>query len=194
MAVRKPLLQCSHFICTPECLAKWFSKLSFRAYTFPQMWQSKVVLPSQWATWRLRADFPEIHFFFFWKMKMISYWTENHFFVCSTVVIEYTLFESENEWQKTKPVLILLPRPSRNFPNVKTRNEKKIYNWTSEIIPFICFEKQMNRAYIFFWNVKSCIFYSYPTLLKWVVAIFPLEMVYNLVFGRSQKFLSKMPK
>ena len=32
------------------------------------------------------------------------------------------LFETENEWQKTEPVSIPLPRASRNFPDVKTRN------------------------------------------------------------------------
>jgi hypothetical protein len=57
-----------------------------------------------------------------------------------------TLFESENERQKIEPVPILLPRASRNFPDVKTRNEKKIYNWTSEITPFIRFGKQMDRT------------------------------------------------
>jgi hypothetical protein len=56
----------------------------------------------------------------------------------------YTLFESENERQKIEP--IPLPRASMNFPDVKTRNEKKFYNWTSEIIPFICFGKQMDRT------------------------------------------------
>ena len=51
-----------------------------------------------------------------------------------------TLFETENEWQKTEPVPLPLPRASRIFPDVQTRNENlKIYNWTSEIIPFICF-------------------------------------------------------
>ena len=35
------------------------------------------------------------------------------------------MFESENEWQKIEQVPIPLPRASRNFPNVKTRNEKK---------------------------------------------------------------------
>ena len=48
-----------------------------------------------------------------------------------------TLFETENERQKTKPVPILLPRAFRNFPDVKTRNKKQNYNWTLEIIPFI---------------------------------------------------------
>ena len=57
-----------------------------------------------------------------------------------------TLFENENEWQKTKPVPIPLPRASRNFPVVKTRNEKEFYNLTSEIIPFIHFGKQMDRT------------------------------------------------
>jgi hypothetical protein len=35
------------------------------------------------------------------------------------------LFESENEMQKIEPVPIPLSRASRNFPDVKTRNEKK---------------------------------------------------------------------
>ena len=47
------------------------------------------------------------------------------------------MFENKNEWQKTKPVPIPFPRASRNFPNAKTRNEKKFDNWTLEIIPFI---------------------------------------------------------
>ena len=50
-----------------------------------------------------------------------------------------TLFETENERQKTKLVPSLLPRASRNFPDVKTRNDFFFYNWTSEIIPFIRF-------------------------------------------------------
>jgi hypothetical protein len=62
----------------------------------------------------------------------------------------FTLFESEDEWQKIEQVPIPLPRASRNFPDVKKRNEKKIYNWTSEIIPFIRFGKQMDRTYKFF--------------------------------------------
>ena len=57
-----------------------------------------------------------------------------------------TMFENENERQKTKQVPIPLPRASRNFPDVKTRNEKNIYDWTSEIIPFIRFGKQMDGA------------------------------------------------
>ena len=55
-----------------------------------------------------------------------------------------TLFESENERQKIEPVPIPLPRASRNFPDVKTRNEFFFHNWTSEIIPFIRFGMQMD--------------------------------------------------
>ena len=55
-----------------------------------------------------------------------------------------TLFESENERQKIEPVPIPLPRASRNFPDVKTRNEIFFHNWTSEIIPFIRFGMQMD--------------------------------------------------
>ena len=40
---------------------------------------------------------------------------------------EYTLFESENEWQKIEQVPMPLLRASRNFPNVKKRNQKKFY-------------------------------------------------------------------
>jgi hypothetical protein len=57
-----------------------------------------------------------------------------------------TLFETENKRQETKPVPIPLLRASRNFPDVKTRNDFLFYNWTSEIIPFICFGKQMDRT------------------------------------------------
>ena len=62
--------------------------------------------------------------------------------VSGTVLI--TLFESENERQKIEPVPILLPRDSRHFPDVKTRNENFFHNWTSEIIPFIRFGMQMD--------------------------------------------------
>ena len=33
------------------------------------------------------------------------------------------MFGSENERQKIEPLPIQLPRGSRNFPNVKTRND-----------------------------------------------------------------------
>ena len=56
------------------------------------------------------------------------------------------MFETENERKKTKPVPIPLPRASRNFPDVKTRNENFFHNWTSEIIPFIRFGEQMDGA------------------------------------------------
>ena len=62
------------------------------------------------------------------------------------ICIEFTLFENENEWQKTDPVLIQLPMASRNFPNVKTRNQFFFYNWTSETIPLIRLGKQMERT------------------------------------------------
>ena len=34
----------------------------------------------------------------------------------------YTVFQKENEWQKTEPVPIPLPRASRNYPDVKMWN------------------------------------------------------------------------
>ena len=55
-----------------------------------------------------------------------------------------TLFESDNERQKIEPVPIPLPRASKNFPDVKTRNGNSFHNWTSEIIPFIRFGMQMD--------------------------------------------------
>ena len=55
-----------------------------------------------------------------------------------------TLYECENERQKIEPVSIPLPRASRNFPDVKTRNEIFFHNWTSEIIPLIRFGMQMD--------------------------------------------------
>ena len=61
--------------------------------------------------------------------------------LCSS---QCTLFESENEWQKTKQVPIPLPRASRNFPDIKTRKTIFFYNWTSEIILFIHFGKQID--------------------------------------------------
>ena len=39
-----------------------------------------------------------------------------------SILCYITFFGTENEWQKTKPVPISLPRASRNFPDVKTRN------------------------------------------------------------------------
>ena len=57
-----------------------------------------------------------------------------------------TLFESENERQKIEPVPIPLPRATRNFLDVKTRNEMFFHNWTSEIILFIRFGMQMDRT------------------------------------------------
>ena len=47
-----------------------------------------------------------------------------------------TLFESENERQKIEPVPIPFPRASRNFPNVKTKNEKNSIIGDNPIYPF----------------------------------------------------------
>ena len=41
-------------------------------------------------------------------------------YVSCELFLRNTLFETENEWQKTEPVPIPLPRASRNFPDVKT--------------------------------------------------------------------------
>ena len=46
-----------------------------------------------------------------------------HDFFWQKIKLYHTLFESENERQKIDPVPIPLPRASRNFPNVKTRND-----------------------------------------------------------------------
>ena len=37
---------------------------------------------------------------------------------------QFTLFESENEWQKIEQVPTPIPRAFRNFLDVKTRNKK----------------------------------------------------------------------
>ena len=58
LEVRKLFWQYSHWSWTPECLAKWLTRLSLRAYTLPQIWQSKVFFPSQKVTCLLKADFP----------------------------------------------------------------------------------------------------------------------------------------
>ena len=65
---------------------------------------------------------------------------------CIHNAFTFTLFENENEWQKTEPVPIPLPGAFRNVPNVKTRKNFFFYNWTSEIIPFIHLGKQMDRT------------------------------------------------
>ena len=41
----------------------------------------------------------------------------------------HTLFESENEWQKTDQVPNLLPRASRNFLNSRTSNIAFLMDW-----------------------------------------------------------------
>jgi hypothetical protein len=52
----------------------------------------------------------------------------------------FTMFESENEWQKIEQVPIPPPRASWNFPDVKTRNEKKSINRLLKTGPIDCFE------------------------------------------------------
>ena len=44
-------------------------------------------------------------------------------YVSCELFLRNTLFETENEWQKTEPVPIPLPRASRNFPDVEKRND-----------------------------------------------------------------------
>ena len=58
----------------------------------------------------------------------------------------HTLFTSKNESQKIEQVPIA--RASRNFPLFKTRNTKKFYNLTLEIIPFIRFGKKIFKNFI----------------------------------------------
>ena len=62
------------------------------------------------------------------------------------------------ERQKIEPVPIPLPGASRNFPDVKTRNEKKIYNWASEITPFIRFGSRWTGPRKFFEVSKVAFF------------------------------------
>ena len=51
--------------------------------------------------------------------------------VLKFILLEFVLVETvetENEWQKTEPVPIQLPRASMNFPDVKSRNVIFFYN------------------------------------------------------------------
>ena len=87
--------------------------------------------------------------FWTWNPISIPFVLPLWFFQCvfkSIPLLVCTLCKNENERQRTKQVPIPLPRASRNFLNVKTRNDKKFYNWKSEIIPLICFGKQMDRT------------------------------------------------
>ena len=68
-----------------------------------------------------------------------------------------TSFESENECKKTEQVPIPLPRASRNFPDAKSRNEKKFDNLISDP------DGQDRKVKLF--GRKMLTFYSYPTLL-----------------------------
>ena len=76
----------------------------------------------------------------------LLYWFMTDLNMSDNLTTIYTLFESENERQKIEPVPKPLPRASRNFPDVKTRNNFFFHNWTLEIIPFIRFGKQMDRT------------------------------------------------
>ena len=82
----------------------------------------------------------------FVKPYKISTHSDNFYFHFFYQLSVCTLFENKKKRKKTKPVPIQLPRAFRSFPDVKTRNEKKNHNWTSEIIPFIRFGKQMDGA------------------------------------------------
>ena len=77
-------------------------------------------------------------------MQIMWYLTKVILYTSRGELAPITLFESENERQKIEPVPIPVPRASRNFPNVKTRNKNLFHNWTSEIIPFIHFGMQMD--------------------------------------------------
>ena len=57
-----------------------------------------------------------------------------------------TLFENETEWQKTEQVQFHFSALLGTSPMLKQETKKKIYNWTSEIIPFICFNKQVDET------------------------------------------------
>jgi hypothetical protein len=61
-------------------------------------------------------------------------------------MIEITPGETENEWQKTEPVPILLLRGARSFFDAKKIKKKKLLPWTSEIIQFIRYPIQMDRT------------------------------------------------
>ena len=107
-----------------------------------------------------------------------------------------TLFESENECQKAEQVPILLPRASRNFPDVKTRNNFIFYNWTSEIIPLIHFGSRWTGPRFFFEMskvppfivIQLCYNELWPfSHWKWS----KIENLDNLVLERAKRFFQK---
>ena len=63
-----------------------------------------------------------------WKHISNNEWSHVAIHLMLMKFLSSTMFESKNGWQKIEQVPIWLPRDYRNFPNVKTRNEKKIYN------------------------------------------------------------------
>ena len=98
------------------------------------------------------------------------------------VTLLYTLFGSENERQKTRLFLIPLPGASGNFPDVKTRNEKKFYNWISDIIQCICFGKHMDRIQVFFfWNTWD--YFQCPIIKKKLLSYFDIREVSRKTLG-----------
>ena len=94
------------------------------------------------------------------KGEGTSHKVRNYVLLHSTghLVYEPTLLESENERQKIEPVPFPLPRASRNFHNVKTRNEKK----SNSIYPFW---EADGQDLLNFLKCQKLHFYSYPTLL-----------------------------
>ena len=113
-------------------------------------------------------------------------------------IIHDTLFETENERQKTKAVPIPLPRAFRNFPDVKTRNDFFFYNWTSEIIPFIHFGKQMDRTEqrllqkkmtIIDWDTLLCAFIFQNYLMPLCLVPFKLTLLSEDYFILTRQLL-----
>ena len=63
--------------------------------------------------------------------------------VCAIV---YNPGETEDEWQKTEQVPILLLKGARSFFDAKKVKKKFLLAWTSEIIQFIRYPIQMDRT------------------------------------------------
>ena len=60
------------------------------------------------------------------------------------IPLVYTLWENENERQKTEQVPIPLPRAARSCFEAKKMKKNFLLAWTSEIIQFIRFENHMD--------------------------------------------------
>ena len=109
-------------------------------------WFRKVFL--QWIPWALRMSRPGN------KITRRSIYLQNK---VRTLV---TPGETENEWQKTEQVPILLLRGARSFFDAKKMKKKILLAWTSEIIQFIRYPIQMDRTERsnFFWGGKCWLF------------------------------------